>query len=514
MAEARPTVMKPKFRRRRAAVIVLVGFVCLAALHAGWGWHVERVLQARVDELSALGERIMPVDFRPPSSSFGRRENAAADLLAAAAIVDDNGPESEALYWLPTTMPVNAKAWPHLARAKQWYEPALRRIERAQLKPICQFDHNLSSPILENLKSPELNGMRDLANFLALTALVEHHDGRHDLVVRRLAQMMYVADACEQTPAEIGHYVTLAINQSAAFRTEQFAPELNIGSGEGQARPEDVRQLIAALLDESKVQAGQKHALQAERMLALDTIKSIGRGNAKSLNYEIGPVLGYIGRPYFHANALRAIERQTEVAAIVCETSDWPTAAGRLGAIKPLEDRYLLARAFASSPDRGVRRHFETLTDRRLAATALAVRFYQLDYAGAPPHRLDDLVPKYLPAVPLDPMAAGNRRISYLPRAEHAILYSVGRNGNEDNGSESAMPRIYGELDEWARLDRVFYLTSRPRDVLLVERPGQSSEVGYAAAIAGEPGEQTNLPPWERFETAVAAPATQPFTPR
>jgi hypothetical protein len=136
-----------------------------------------------------------------------------------------------------------------------------------------------------------------------------------------------------------------------------------------------------------------------------------------------------------------------------------------------------------------------------------------MDHAGARPQRLEELVPAYLPAVPLDAMAAGNRRLSYLPRADHPVLYSVGDNGDDDAGSEAAMPKRYGELDEWERLDRAFYLSGKPRESLYVERPGEAAErAGIAAAgvaypaVAWEPGEQTNVAPWEQ----TAAPATQP----
>ena len=132
------------------------------------------------------------------------------------------------------------------------------------------------------------------------------------------------------------------------------------------------------------------------------------------------------------------------------------------------------------------------LTDRRLAATALAIRLYQHDHAGKPPDRLEQLVPQYLPAVPIDPMASPSRAIGYRVAAEHPVLYSVGKNGNDDSASEAPQPNRYGELDEWDRLDRVFYLTSRPREVVYIPRPNPNGAIaGYAAGI-DEPA------PWER----------------
>jgi len=70
--------------------------------------------------------------------------------------------------------------------------------------------------------------------------------------------------------------------------------------------------------------------------------------------------------------------------------------------------------------------------ERRLAATALAIRLYQHDHAGRLPPTLDALVPAYLPAVPLDPLAAGGQPVKYLPDAKLPYVYSVGENGSDE----------------------------------------------------------------------------------
>ena len=503
MAETRTTVKKPKIRWRRILLAPVVLIALLLVAHAVWGWQARRALNARVDELAAGGGLMLASDFDRQPADYDRREDGAPDLLAAAAIIDDAGTERRALDFLPTTMPIDPRAWPHLARAKAWYEPALQRIERAQSKKFFEFDHHLVSPVFEAMRLQELNPLRDLANVITLAAVVEHHDGRDDRVVARMEQLIFLADRCETAPAEVGHGVAKGIHASAASRIEQFAPELNIGkkSGDGQASPEQVRKLIARLLDETAVSAGQAHAMQAERMQMLDLFRAMADGEGRSSN----AVMGYFGQPYFHANALRGIDYLTQLSSAVRESNDWPTAAMKIGAIKEVPDRFTLARAFtSSSPQRLIRFHYQVLTDRRLAAAALAIRLYQLDHAGARPQRLEELVGAYLPAVPLDAMAAGNRRISYMPRADHPVLYSVGENGDDDAGSEAAMPKRYGELAEWDRLDRAFYLSAQPRAVLYVERPGEAAERERLAAesaaypaVAWEP-DQAYLAPWEQ----------------
>ena len=77
---------------------------------------------------------------------------------------------------------------------------------------------------------------------------------------------------------------------------------------------------------------------------------------------------------------------------------------------------------------------YRTTAARRMAATAVAIRLYEWDH-GRRPATLDELVPKYLPAVPADPFTADGSPIRYLPEAERPLLYSVGRNSVDEEGT-------------------------------------------------------------------------------
>jgi hypothetical protein len=70
---------------------------------------------------------------------------------------------------------------------------------------------------------------------------------------------------------------------------------------------------------------------------------------------------------------------------------------------------------------------------KKLLQTHLAIRLFQLDNDRLP-SSLDELVPNYLPAVPQDPFANGP--LIYRLSDEGYVLYSVGRNGQDDGGIE------------------------------------------------------------------------------
>jgi hypothetical protein len=68
----------------------------------------------------------------------------------------------------------------------------------------------------------------------------------------------------------------------------------------------------------------------------------------------------------------------------------------------------------------------------RLLTAELAARCYRSDQ-GRAPSSLEQLVPKYLQRVPLDPFNRG-RPMIFLPQGTNWLLYSVGEDGVDDGG--------------------------------------------------------------------------------
>jgi hypothetical protein len=114
----------------------------------------------------------------------------------------------------------------------------------------------------------------------------------------------------------------------------------------------------------------------------------------------------------------------------------------------------MLADILAPSLGVSIETHYRSRTDRHLAATALAVRWYVIDHDGKLPATLDLLVPAYLPNVSLDPFAAG-QQLRYRPSGERPVIYSVGRNGADDGGSEEPLRGGEQNRNEWYMKDRV-----------------------------------------------------------
>ncbi len=94
-----------------------------------------------------------------------------------------------------------------------------------------------------------------------------------------------------------------------------------------------------------------------------------------------------------------------------------------------------------------------------MAGTALAIRLYDIDH-GRRPEQLSALVPKYLPVVPVDPFSAQSWSIRYRPDIERPLLYSVGYDGQDDDGTVIILKD--GRRDREEKDDIVFYLEGKP----------------------------------------------------
>ncbi|MBI1826771.1 MAG: hypothetical protein HYR83_10360 [Planctomycetes bacterium] len=116
---------------------------------------------------------------------------------------------------------------------------------------------------------------------------------------------------------------------------------------------------------------------------------------------------------------------------------------------------------------------FRIRATRHMAATALAIRLYQLDHDGQRPRGLVELVPDYLPSMPIDPFADG-KPLGYRPDTEPPYLYTVFEDGIDQGGIYSLYPN--GTVVRTS-LDCPFFLTPNPkREQYLREEEAREAE--------------------------------------
>jgi hypothetical protein len=167
------------------------------------------------------------------------------------------------------------------------------------------------------------------------------------------------------------------------------------------------------------------------------------------------PGAQFFVRPFAVDNARVMARGTTFLKDAAAANADLPSFRAALAATDPMPEatkspgRYSMATLMLPSFTRAVEQHYRALADRRLTAVCLAVRLYAADHGGALPEKLDDLVPNYLPSVPLDPLAAGAklRYVNDKADPQRPRVYSVGPDGADHGGvdppAEPARGRVF-----------------------------------------------------------------------
>ena len=317
-------------------------------------------------------------------------------------------------------------------------------------KPAMDWGLRPKGPMVVPLVSNDLNRTNDLCRLLGAASLYAHHTGDDAAAVHHVREMLFLARAIDRQPAFISHLISNGVVAVAAGAPQKITPDLRIarvaGNDAGAASPDDVRALIAELSDSSWPMQGLKKAMQAERVMQyvtfccmIDGQWDLPSGNAtRSESPTLSQrIAGWRLKPILLNDAALAWDFTTK-ALPAADAPDWPgfkalvpappEAIGRSLNIHPTSVDVL------ENVTRPAMHTYRSMAVGRLAAVALAARWYAINHEGRLPARLDDLVPDYLPAVPLDPMAAGSRPLQY--DRERVLIYSVGENGRDDGGVE------------------------------------------------------------------------------
>jgi hypothetical protein len=150
-------------------------------------------------------------------------------------------------------------------------------------------------------------------------------------------------------------------------------------------------------------------------------------------------------RTWKFSDQVREASKQPNYQAAMEIVNKLPEPSGRSA-----EDK--IAAIMTPSMRRSLATNIRICADRRMCATALAMRLYAVDHEDKQPADLKALVPKYLSAIPEDPFAAGGAPIRYLPGK--SILYSVYEDGVDDGGKEHPDDRPGRDLDLACNLKR------------------------------------------------------------
>ncbi|MEL7239196.1 MAG: hypothetical protein AAGK78_10060, partial [Planctomycetota bacterium] len=421
----------------RHVTATCLGLLLVAMLHGLWQWQTHQAMQAALAPLEARGvpTTVKAMNEQWLANDLADADNRAIPLLNAAAMAAG---ATESWRNSPDEMPDGASDhtpfWPAYEKLQRdaFADPANQRAIAEALKSLDREGadwgnrYDETNPIATGL--PQLNGQRQLANLLSDAAAFNHHEGRHDEVVPLLRTLLHQAEGNWRNPLVVSWLVGIGIEALQHHALMQTIPTLRIDNGEQSATREQVESLLADLVDETNARKYAERAFLSEVAVMPDAIDS-----------EF-PRTRPTSRAVVRAFAAPDMTRYRQAAERIANQIAPPPPVAET---KPDDDRSYAASIVESTNWwSGMTERFETSYrriqfGRRAAAVAVAARLYRLDHNNAWPQSLNELVPAYLPVVPVDPYASDAAAVGYLvlrwpDGSPRPVVFSVGDDGNAD----------------------------------------------------------------------------------
>jgi hypothetical protein len=396
----------------------------------------ERALVAQVQELRARGEPMGAEDFK--RAKIPDAQNAAFFLRTAHRALETKGDDWMKLEEMKLALPLSKEGAALLERVVGANVESLRLVESARTLKEVNWGIAYATPMIQTTL-PELANLRELQRLVDAQVTLALHQGEYAKAAAGVRDLMTISRGANGMEFLVGHLVSLASAASAAERAAALAQEMN---GKDQATVDAVRKLIEELLEEKPLREGWRRGLMGERAVFTEVVLNLDKTKGLPRGTPAGP-LGNLVKPLIMRDGMFFLWHVEQLIKAV-DAKDFSAYLKATEVTGNLEEGsyyfqklHMLSAMLMPAHEKIARRHFMVLADRRLAATALGARLYALEH-GRLPATLEELAPKYLPAVPDDPMADG-KKLGYVAEEARPRLYSVGENGKDDGGSEKPL---------------------------------------------------------------------------
>lgn len=334
----------------------------------------------------------------------------------------------------------------------------MEKVRAALRRPRCQFPVKITDGY--NALLPHLAIVKSEAQLFRLEALVATERGDTDTAITALGNAAHTGNLLTDEPFLISQLVRIACHTIALTGAQHLISRRDL------ALPQLDR--LEAIFEKLKTSGSLRDAYIAERASALrvfnlpaDGLASVGASGDESgarltpANYNrIVKVMNLTGL----AGADQRLILETYDEAIELADKDTPEALARSGEVFPeaakKADRFP-PKVFSGLllPSLGAANRFASLeARRRAAATAVAVQKFRLDHKGALVERVEELVPQFLPSVPLDPFDGRPLRYKRLPAG--FVVYSIGADGRDNDGLERPFKGNVKQFDETFIVER------------------------------------------------------------
>ena len=442
--------------------------IALLAIATGlwilWDRAAERDLRAVPDRLRAAGEPATWAECLPPPIPDDRN---AIDLYRQAyealqtypgtmseedrALADEGG-ESMRRSFLPYPDLRRLRTDDfrvHLALTQRTHD----LVRQARIKGGAHWGNAISDP-LDNMP-PLLSKLRNLSRVSGLHAASARDAGDAAASLADARDILAAGRFARMAPHLLGHLIGIGIDGVGIRAIEETLPFVKDSASRTEAKA-----LIADLLNEDMRESWPR-AFQGERCLVYQAGLRYRKGElplwsltldfSKWENRLLPPLHRSVLRPAIAGDIVSSVDRY----APMIEAAGRESLPAAQAVLPPEIDADKVLHPFGNSsqrPERAFEIHYRAVAVRRMAAVALAIRLFELDN-GRRPETLQALVGKYLPALPIDPMAGDGRSFRRITDSKTTVLASVGLAPQDDWSLQKTDAKVPGYIT-----DGIFHL--------------------------------------------------------
>jgi hypothetical protein len=393
-------IFRSLFNHKFKSILLLLFLMLLMRLL--WGWSVHRQLQSQLSAIRARGEPIDPSQITHQPLPEDQNTVPLLRKAVSALVEGVDSPRNSNLEY-PDFL-LHSPQWMKFAEASEKaHGPAFALARAARQRQQAQFATSLP----EEIEPHFINNVRTLANVLNDGAEYSHIRGNDTEAIERLLDALHLARALAADDFLISYMVAIGIDASTCHSIYVIGPGLSAPAAR-------IRPLIDQLLDEEFHQSSLKRTLLNERVRQIRW-----RTKAHQHYWLLSPLAerDLIRELPNFENYLEAADctdfQQAHQVLQRCR-SDFAMQVQSISWIAPSERLPRYSRWFQNWIDFSPRieRCYRVLAERRVTAVSLACQLYRADM-GQFPQTLNQLVPKYLSAIPADPFFSDGRPIGY-----------------------------------------------------------------------------------------------------
>jgi len=282
-------------------------------------------------------------------------------------------------------------------------------------------------------------------NLLVLAATFDSEEGRFPSAIKRLAQSIRLAESLEQDFSIPSHWIRGEMISRSNQCLSRMLSQNNLDH--------DTLSQLAAIFEQEPTKITFWKSMAAGRAFTISMFDWAASEGIDQQNAEWSERYGVrVYTPKFLAKAMMTVEKRCVLTGyrelFNRQDSSWANInAARTDMLAFADESWgLLGPNFITRSAYAVGHNVRSVTDYRLARTALAIERFRLD-TGKAPNTLSDLVPNYLDHVPNDPYAEG--KIRYKNDDNGYIIYSIFADQQDDDGGPYYMDENDNVRGDW-----------------------------------------------------------------